>query len=122
MNRSKWAEGVGVSEYHWPGPGYSPVIKSKVVKGDSPELCSRCGRDLRRINPEECAICIPAKTLSRSFQVQLPLLTLEIIKSKHKNVSAYLRGLIAKDLGSEVFPKEALNGPGGGKLKIATDI
>jgi hypothetical protein len=121
MNRSEGAEGVGVSDYHWPGPGYSPVLKSRVAKSDSPEPCSRCGRDLRQIIPEQCEICVPAKSLSRSFQVQLPLLTLEIIKSKHKNVSAYLRGLIAKDLGPEVFPPEALNGPGGGKIKVKTE-
>jgi len=111
-----------VSDYHWPGPGYSPVLKSKLVKSDSPEPCSRCGRDLRQINPDECLICAPAKSLSRSFKVEIPLLTLEIIKAKHKNVSAYLRGLIAKDLGPEVFPPESINRPGGRKLKVKTDL
>ena len=111
-----------MSDFHWPGPGYSPVLKSKLAKSDSPEPCSRCGRDLRQIDPEQCEICVPAKSLSRSFQVQLPLLTLEIIKAKHKNVSAYLRGLIAKDLGPDALPEEALRRPGGGKLRVKTDI
>ncbi len=52
----------------------------------------------------------------------MPLLTLEIIKAKHKNVSAYLRGLIAKDLGADVFPSTALQRRGGGRLKVKTDL
>ena len=111
-----------MSEYHWPGRGYSLVLKSKLAKSDSPELCSRCGRDLKVISAEQCQICGPEMTRSRLFQVRLPLYTLEVIKAKHGNVSAYLRGLIAKDLGPESFPKEALHRPGGGKLKIETEL
>jgi hypothetical protein len=112
---------VGVSDFHWPGPGYSPVSKSQVTKSDSPIPCSRCGQDLRFIDPEGCTICAPEISQLRSFKVQLPSLTLEIIKAKHKNVSAYLRGLIAKDLGPGALPESALNRPGA-KLKVSTDV
>jgi hypothetical protein len=110
-----------VSDFHWPGPGYSPVLKSKLAKSNSPEPCSRCGQDVRLIDPEGCTICAPEIAQLRSFKVQLPLLTLEIIKAKHKNVSAYIRGLIAKDLGPGALPESALNRTGA-KLKVSTDV
>jgi hypothetical protein len=52
----------------------------------------------------------------------LPLHTLELIKQKHKNVSAYLRGLILKDLGPDALPEAALKRPGGRRLKVNTDL
>ena len=105
-----------MSEYHWPGRGYSPVCKSET------KTCERCRRDFADIDTDECFICEPEQSRCASFKVQLPLLTLEIIKQKHKNVSAYLRGLILKDLGPDVLPEAALKRPGGGKLKVNTDL
>ena len=96
------AKGVGMSEYHWPGKGYSPVLKSQAAK------CDRCGNDARKISCENCVICGPEITRSRLFQVRLPLYTLELIKQEHGNVSAYLRRLIARDMGDDVFPPDFL--------------
>ena len=105
-----------MSEFHWPGRGYSPGLKSET------KTCERCRRDLAAIDTEDCFICEPEQSRCVSFKVQIPLMTLEIIKAKHKNVSAYLRGLIAKDLGPNVFPAKALKGRGGGKLGVKMDL
>jgi len=103
-------------EYHWPGRGYSPVCKSEM------ESCERCCRDLAAIDTENCFICGPEQSQSALFKVEIPQLTLEIIKQKHKNVSAYLRGLILKDLGADAMPDASLKRRGGRQLKVNTDL
>ena len=105
-----------MSEYHWPGRGYSPVLKSEM------KSCERCRRDFAAIETDECYICEPEQSRSVAFKVQIPQLTLEIIKAKHSNVSAYLRGLILKDLGADAMPKSSLKRPGGGRLKVNTNL
>ena len=105
-----------MSEYHWPGRGYSPVLKSEM------KSCERCRRDFAAIETDECYICEPEQSRSVAFKVQIPQLTLEIIKAKHGNVSAYLRGLILKNLGANAMPDVSLKRPGGGRLKVNTDL
>lgn len=103
-------------EYHWPGRGYSPVCKSEM------NSCERCRRDFADIDLENCFICGPEQSRPASFKVQIPQLTPEILKAKHGNVSAYLRGLILKNLGPDAMPDASLDSRGGRKLKVNTDL
>jgi hypothetical protein len=105
-----------MSEFHWPGRGYSPVCKSET------KSCERCRRDFADIDLENCFICGPEQSQSVSLKVQIPQLTLEIIKAKHGNVSAYLRGLILKNLGADAMPDASLKRRGGRRLKVNTDL
>ena len=89
---------------------------------DARNFCWSCERDLRIESREWCRFCAPPEARVRIFQLRLPVVTLELIKAKHGNVSAYVRGLIAKDLGASVFPASAMLRPGGGKLKVKTDL
>ena len=119
-------EGVGMSECH--------KKKTKSTwdfgpEGDFPKYCERCDRDLRFFSrpagPQglrRCRTCIPEAARSKIFQVRLPLQTLAVIKQKHGNVSAYLRGLILKDLGPEAMPEAALKRPNHGRLKVNTNL
>ena len=119
MNRNERAEGVGMSECH----------KKKIQstrdfgpEGDFPKYCNRCDRDLRFFSRDWCRTCIPEEARSKIFQVRLPLQTLAVIKSKHGNVSAYLRGLILKDLGPDAMPQAALKRPNYGRLRVNTKL
>jgi hypothetical protein len=89
---------------------------------DPRNFCRFCRRDLSLESREWCRHCVPEQARSNLFKVRLPVQTLNVIKAKHGNVSAYVRGLIAKDLGPDVFPEQALKRPGGGVLKVKTDL
>lgn len=108
-----------MSEYQKPTTKHS---RDFGPEGDQPEYCNRCERDLRFFSRDWCRICIPENARSKIFQVRLPLHTLNLIKAKHGNVSAYLRGLIAKDLGPEALPEAALKRPGSRRLQVNTDL
>ena len=77
---------MGVSEYHKPNTWHSQDSGSE-IGGETIELqCASHGAQ------------------SRLFRFRLPAMTLEIIKAKHGNISAYLRELIAQDLGTNACP------------------
>jgi hypothetical protein len=99
--------GVDLPECHWPGRGYSAICKSRAI------TCERCRRDYQSIETDACEICRPENLCPVSFSFKLPALTLELIKAKHGNVSQYLRELIARDMGEDVFPAQPRRNPGG---------
>jgi hypothetical protein len=108
-----------MSECHKTTTGYS---RDSGNGYDARNFCWSCERDLRMDSREWCRFCVPKHAKTNLFKVRLPVQTLDLIKQKHGNVSAYVRGLIAKDLGAHVFPASAMLRPGGGKLKVKTDL
>lgn len=108
-----------MSECHKRTTGYS---RDSGNEYDPRNFCRSCRRDLRIESRNWCRFCVPRHAKTNLFKVRMPVQTLDLIKEKHGNVSAYVRGLIAKDLGDHVFPASAMLRPGGGKLKVKTDL
>ena len=74
--------------------------------------CTRCVRTAYYSPPprSHCSVCTPPEELCRFFRFSIRVRDLEKIKANHKDVSAYLRELVARDL---VASCESENKPGG---------
>ena len=62
--------------------------------------CPRCRRSAYYSPPprSHCANCTPPEELRRFFRFSIRVRDLERIKARHRDVSAYLRELVARDL------------------------
>ena len=72
---------------------------SKTRRPKNPD-CMNCIRRTYHIPPPafHCRRCTPPEQLRQFFRFSIRVQDLEKIKAQHKNVSDYLRELIARDL------------------------
>ena len=65
--------------------------------------CRNCIRRTYHVPPPafHCETCTPPEQLRQFFRFSIRVQDLEKIKAQHKNVSDYLRELIARDLAGD---------------------
>lgn len=60
--------------------------------------CRHCERDLASDSQDWCRFCAPPEARVRIFQLRLPIVTLELIKARHGNVSAVNPTILIADV------------------------